>query len=159
MGAAFYAWAKNHGGIRIRGGTARSYYLGMETAGLAIPGAPRPLQAVCVVPQGMEEGTEVDVPAQQIGLVVGQAARFRFFASSTRPQDQPGNLLKSWTEEELVETDALETILDVDGEQEQTLVPVRFQSKVTELGMFELWCVSLDAAHRWKLEFNVRGDE
>ena len=42
-GAAYYGWAKVNGGVRIRGGTARSYYIGIETAGLAIPGAPRPL--------------------------------------------------------------------------------------------------------------------
>ncbi len=49
-GAAYYGWTKQHGGMRIRGGTARSYYVGIESAGLAIPGMPRPLQAVCVVP-------------------------------------------------------------------------------------------------------------
>ena len=57
-GAAYYGWTKQHGGMRIRGGTARSYYVGIETAGLAIPGAARPLRALCVVPFGMEEGTE-----------------------------------------------------------------------------------------------------
>ena len=42
-GAAYYGWAKHRGGLRIRGGTARAYYVGIETAGLAVPGAPRPL--------------------------------------------------------------------------------------------------------------------
>jgi hypothetical protein len=45
-GAAYYGWAKRHGGVRIRGGTARSYYVGIESSGLAIPGAPRPLRAL-----------------------------------------------------------------------------------------------------------------
>ncbi len=40
-GAAYYGWAKHRGGLRIRGGTARAYYVGIETAGLAVPGAPR----------------------------------------------------------------------------------------------------------------------
>ena len=60
-GAAVYGWSKVRGGVRIRGGTARSYYVGIESAGLAIPGAARPLRALCVVPIGMEEGTETDV--------------------------------------------------------------------------------------------------
>ena len=81
-GAAYYGWAKQHGGVRIRGGTARAYYVGIETAGLAVPGAPRPLRALCVVPIGMEEGTEADVPCDEIGLVVGEPAQFRFFSSS-----------------------------------------------------------------------------
>ncbi len=38
-GAAYYGWAKHRGGVRIRGGTARAYYVGIETAGLAVPGA------------------------------------------------------------------------------------------------------------------------
>ncbi len=37
-GAAYYGWTKHRGGVRIRGGTARAYYVGIETAGLAIPG-------------------------------------------------------------------------------------------------------------------------
>ncbi|MFM8252510.1 MAG: Hsp70 family protein [Planctomycetota bacterium] len=155
-GAAFYGWTKNRGGVRIRGGTARSYYVGIESAGLAIPGAPRPLRALCVVPFGMEEGTEADVPSAEIGLIVGEPAQFRFFSSPVRKQDQPGTLLKEWTEEELSETDSLETTLPADGLDEETYVPVRFQSKVTELGMFELWCASTRADRRWKLEFNVR---
>ncbi len=44
QGAAYYGWTKERGGVRIRGGVARSYYVGIETAGLAIPGAPRPLR-------------------------------------------------------------------------------------------------------------------
>ena len=66
-GAAYYAAAKTGKGVRIRGGTARAYYVGIETAGLAIPGAPRPLRALCVVPFGMEEGTQADVPSGEIG--------------------------------------------------------------------------------------------
>ena len=73
LGAAYYGWSKHSGGIRIRGGTARSYYIGIETAGLAIPGAPRPLRALCVASQGMEEGTESEVPGGEVGLVVGQS--------------------------------------------------------------------------------------
>ena len=38
LGAACYGWTKHRGGVRIRGGPARSYYVGIETAGLAVPG-------------------------------------------------------------------------------------------------------------------------
>jgi hypothetical protein len=157
-GAAFYAWAKQKGGVRIRGGTARSYYVGIETSGLAIPGAPRPLRALCVVPFGMEEGTEHDVPSGEIGLVVGEPAQFRFFSSPVRKDDRVGDVLTSWTDEELGETDSLEATLPADDSLEQTYVPVRFHSRVTELGVFELWCVSTKSDRRWKLEFSVRDD-
>lgn len=158
-GAAYYAWSKRHGGVRIRGGTARAYYVGIETAGLAVPGAPRPLRALCVVPMGMEEGTEVEVPSGEIGLVVGEPAHFRFFSSSTRRDDRPGDVLPSWTEEQLVETDSLEATLPAEDEAEEHYVPVRFHSKVTELGQLELWCVSTKSDQRWKLEFSVREED
>ena len=156
LGAAFYGWTRTNGSLRIRGGSARSWYVGIETAGLAIPGAPRPLRAVCVVPQGMEEGTECDVPSAEFALAIGQPARFRFFGSTMRSNDRPGVLLQSWTADELVETVNLETELPKDDSSEESWVPVNFQSRVTELGILELWCVNKESGRRWKLELDVR---
>jgi hypothetical protein len=160
-GACHYGWSKQNGGLRIRGGVAASYYVGIETAGLAIPGAPRPLKALCVVPFGMEEGSEADVPGGEIGLVTGHPAKFRFFSSNTRKEDQTGAMLGSWNDEELRETDPLEATLDQQSNDEESTatgdcVPVRFQSRITELGMFELWCIGTGGEGEWKLEFNVR---
>ncbi len=157
-GACFYGWTREHGGVRIRGGAARSYYVGIETAGLAVPGAGRPLKALCVVPQGMEEGTDADVPADAIGLIVGEQARFRFFSSSVRKSDQPGVMLARWSADEIQETDSLETTLPADAEAEDGWVPVRFCSRITELGVLELWCVHETTGKRWKLEFGIRDD-
>jgi hypothetical protein len=157
-GAAYYGRAKAGKGVRIRGGAARGYYVGIETAGLAIPGAPRPLRALCVVPHGMEEGTEIDVPGDEIGLVVGEPATFRFFSSSTRKHDAPGEILPNATSPDLEETDSMEANLPRPENSEEDYVPVRFHSKIDELGVFELWCVSTISAQRWKLEFSVRPD-
>ena len=156
-GAAFYCFAKNNGGIRIRGGTARSYYIGIETAGLAIPGAPRPLTALCVVPHGMEEGTSTDVPGDGIGLVVGEPVRFRFFSSNLR-KDDAGQRLPATSLNELEETDSMEAELDQQEGVDDEFVPVRFESTINELGTFELWCVHTESDARWKLEFSVRDD-
>lgn len=156
IGAAFYGWSKKHGGIRIRGGVAHAYYVGIESAGLAIPGAMRPLHALCVVPIGMEEGTEVDVPSGEIGLVHGEQADFRFFSSAVRKEDRPGDLLQHWDESELRETTPLTATLTADSSVTEPYVPVRFQSRITELGMFELWCIGVHGEGSWKLEFNVR---
>jgi hypothetical protein len=104
----------------------------------------------------MEEGDQVDVPSEAIGLVVGEPAHFRFFSSSVRKEDQPGDLLTSWTDEELCETDSLEAELTADASFDEPYVPVRFCSKITELGTFELWCVMINSDRRWKLEFSVR---
>ncbi|QDT37786.1 Hsp70 family protein [Stratiformator vulcanicus] len=157
-GAAFYAQSKQQGGIRIRGGTARSYYVGIESSGLAIPGLPRPLRALCVVPFGMEEGSSVEVPSTEVGVVVGEPAQFRFFSSPSRKQDAPGDLLPGVDDEELAETDPLETTLEQSDDSEETFVPVSFEANVTELGMLELWCRHAESDRRWKLEFSVRDD-
>ena len=159
LGAAYYGWSKQSGGIRIRGGTARSYYIGIETAGMAIPGAPRPLRALCVAPQGMEEGTEVEVPGGEVGLVVGEAARFRFFSSTMRSDDQVGAQLDRWTPDELVESEPMELTLTSESARDEPFVPVRFVSRVTELGMFELWCHATRADDAWKMELNIRDGE
>jgi hypothetical protein len=156
LGAAYYGWSKQSGGIRIRGGTARAYYIGIETAGLAIPGAARPLRALCVAPQGMEEGTETEVPGKEVGMVVGTPARFRFFSSTVRGDDRVGTTLDRWTAEELVESEPIELTLTSDSAGEDPFVPVRFISRVTELGMFELWCHSTRSDDQWKMEFNIR---
>ena len=156
LGAAYYGWAKRRGGIRIRGGTARSYYIGIETAGLAIPGAPRPMRALCVAPRGMEEGTDAEVPSQEVGVIVGRPAKFRFFSSTTRRDDQPGNSLDRWPAGELIESDPIQTTLQSDSAEDDSCLPVKFQSRVTELGMFELYCISTKSDERWKMEFNAR---
>ncbi len=100
----------------------------------------------------------MDVPGEEIGLIVGQPAQFRFFSSSTRRHDKPGDVLSSWSPDDLAETDSLETMLPADESLEEAYVPVRFQSHITELGVLELWCVSAQAKKRWKLEFSVRED-
>ncbi len=157
-GAACYGWTQERGGVRIRGGVARSYYVGIEASTPAIPGAPRPLHALCVVPFGMEEGTKVDVPSSEIGLVLGEPVQFRFFSSASRKQDVPGDLIQEWDDSELTESDPLETSLPADQSVDEPYVPVQFESHVTELGVFELWCVSTTTKGRWKLEFSVRDE-
>ena len=160
-GAAFYGRTKRAGGVRIRGGTARSYYVGVESGGLAIPGVPRPLNAVCVVPFGMEEGTDADVPGGEVGLTVGEESRFRFFATPDRHADDPGDVLTGPAVSALNETDPVVATLDSDADGPRH-VPVRFHSAVNELGLLELWCVEArptgDEPRRWKLEFSVRDD-
>jgi len=155
-GAAYYGRIKQQGGLRIRGGTARSYYIGIETAGLAVPGAPRPLHAVCVVPHGMEEGTSLVVPGEEIGLVVGEPVHFRFFSSASRTGDTAGQRLTSWKEDELEETDSLEAELTAAENADGGYVPVTIETRVTELGTLELWCASSVSDEKWKLEFSVR---
>src|SRR5438045_8429292 len=71
-GAAYYGWVRHGHGIRIRGGTARAYYIGVEAAVPAVPGFEPPVKALCVAPFGIEEGSRADIPTQEFALVVGE---------------------------------------------------------------------------------------
>jgi len=153
-GAAYYGKARRGRGVRIRSGASRTYYIGIESAMPAVPGMEAPLKALCVVPFGMEEGTEAAIPGREFGLVVGEPAEFRFLSSSVRKQDHVGSLLEDWGAD-IEELSPLEVTLKLDGQQ-GTVVPVRIETRVTELGTLEVWCVSRDGTQRWKLELNIR---
>jgi hypothetical protein len=156
-GAAIYGRHRATGkGMRIKAGTSRSYYIGLEASMLAVPGFRPPVKALCVVPQGMQEGTELLIEGRTFGLVTGQAAEFRFFSSTVRSGDMPGQILPD-AERELEETSLLEVELpalpDVSAGQ---VVPVQMESVVTELGTLELWMKHTNSDRRWKVEFEVR---
>jgi molecular chaperone DnaK (HSP70) len=153
-GAAYYGLVRRGKGIRIRGGAARAYYIGIESSLPAVPGSPPPLKALCVVPFGMEEGTETDVPGQEFGLIVGEPVEFRFLGSNVRRNDTVGLMVEEW-EGTIEELSPLSVTLEGPGKEGRT-VPVHLHSKVTEIGTLELSCLSRDGKDRWKLEFNVR---
>ena len=151
-GAAYYGLARRGRGVRIHGGVPRAYYVGIESAMPSIPGFPAPLKALAVVPFGMEEGSEHRIPNREFGLIVGQPAEFRFFTSAARKNDQPGDMIEDF-DDDLQELSPMEVAFG--GESSAEVVPVSFETVVTETGMLQLWCVSRDG-RRWKLEFNVR---
>jgi hypothetical protein len=155
QGAACFGQVRHGKGIRIRGGTARAHYIGIETAMPAVPGMPPPIRAMCLAPMGMEEGTSAELPGQDLGLVVGEPAQFRLFASSVRRDDKVGTLVEEW--EELEELPLVETTLPA-GERTVEVVPVRLRAHVTEVGTLELECVE-KSGKAWKLQFNLRGQE
>jgi molecular chaperone DnaK (HSP70) len=152
-GAAYYGLARHGRGVRIRGGVPRTYYIGVESAMPSIPGFPAPMKALTVVPFGMEEGADIRIPGREFGLVAGQQAEFRFFTSVTRRNDQPGDLIEDFGDA-LEELPPMEATMAA-GEGAAEVVPVSFESVVTETGMLQLWCVARDG-RKWKLEFNVR---
>lgn len=156
-GASFHGRTRvTQKGIRIKAGAARSYYIGLESSMPAVPGFKPPIKALCVVPQGMQEGSELLIEGRDFGLLTGQPAEFRFYSSAVRSGDQPGQILPD-AERELEETSSLEINLpslpDVPAGQ---VVPVQINSVVTELGTLELWMKHMNSDRRWKIEFQVR---
>lgn len=158
-GAAYYGAVRRGQGVRIRGGIASSYYVGIESAMPAIPGMAPPMEALCVAPFGMEEGTSVDVPSQQFGLIIGQPVNFQFFGSTVRRDDLAGTHLDHWGPDELEELPEIQVTLPVsEGRREGEVVPVTLASRVTELGTLYLEAIAADNGQKWHVEFDVRDD-
>ena len=157
-GAAYYGYVRRGPGVRIRGGTAKSYYVGIESAMPAVPGMEPPIEAMCIAPFGMEEGSEAELPPQEVGLVVGEPVRFRFFGSSVRREDKVGTVLEHWAQGELEELEEIEADLPTQDRSPGEVVPVRLQAVVTEVGTLRLDAVSRNGDERWKVELNVRGE-
>lgn len=156
-GAAYYGLSKQGKGVRIRGGIASAFYVGIESALPAIPGLPMPMDALCVAPFGMEEGSFVEVTNQTFGLVIGEPVQFQFFGSTTRRDDQAGEQLEDWSAEELSELAPIQLTLDVCKDKKQgDVVPVTLTAQVTELGTLRLEAIALDKSQKWHVEFDVR---
>ncbi len=158
-GAAYYGFVRQGKGVRIKGGTAAAYYVGIESAMPAVPGLAPDIVALCIAPFGMEEGTSEELPNDEFGLVVGEPVRFRFFASTIRREDKVGTRLDYWTDEELAELDELDITLPEEGRRSGEIVPVHLCAAVTEVGTLELQAVSQKDSSRWKIEFDVRAGE
>lgn len=158
-GAAYYGFVRKGRGVRIKGGTAAAYYVGIESAMPAVPGLAPEIEALCIAPFGMEEGTQEELPDDEFGLVIGEPVRFRFFASNSRREDKVGTRLEYWTDEELSELDEIEITLPEEGRRPGEVVPVHLCAAVTEVGTLELQAVSQKDSGRWKIEFDVRAGE
>jgi molecular chaperone DnaK (HSP70) len=159
-GAAYYGFVRKGKGVRIKGGTAACYYVGIESAMPAIPGLAPEIEALCLAPFGMEEGTEINLPDDEFGLIIGEPVRFRFFASKNRREDAAGMRLDYWQEDELEELAEIEVTLPEDGHKAGEIVPVHLRAAFTEVGTLELHAVSARNEASWKIEFDVRaGDE
>ncbi len=158
-GAAYYGLVRKGKGVRIKGGTAAAYYVGIESAMPAVPGLAPAIVALCIAPFGMEEGTSEELPNNEFGLVVGEPVRFRFFASTSRREDKVGARLDYWTNDELAELAELDMTLSDEGRRPGEIVPVHLCAAVTEVGTLELQAVSQKDSGRWKIEFDVRAGE
>jgi molecular chaperone DnaK (HSP70) len=156
-GAASYGRTKHSGsGLRIKAGSAQSYYVGVESSMPAIPGFKPPISAICVVPYAMEEGAEQILESRSFGLVTGKKVSFRFFSSKTRTQDVLGTMVPN-AEKELEESEKLQVELNSGNKEENgQIVPVLLHTKLNELGTMELWMQNPETNQKWKLEFDIR---
>jgi molecular chaperone DnaK (HSP70) len=149
QGAAYYGVVRRGGGIRIGGGTARSFYVGLETQNVARPW-------MCVVPRDAQEGDEIAIAGHDFDLLMGQPVVFPLASSSVRPDDRPGDLIAA-DPDSVRELPPLQSLMRLGRKAKAEHVPVSLVTRVTEVGTIELWCQSRTDARRWRLQIQLRG--
>ena len=150
-GAAYYGLVRRGLGVKIAGGTARSFYIGLNV------GDGEKTKAVCVAPQGLEEGQEIEVLDMEFELLIRSPVHFPFFSSSTRPLDGVGDLVET-KDSGLTALPPIYTVLKSGRRSKAELVRVRLHTILTEVGTLELWCEAAEGDRRWRLQFEVRHD-
>jgi molecular chaperone DnaK (HSP70) len=153
-GAAHYAWLRHTGGKRIGGGIARSYYIAVGSAEEQKTDN-GPMTVVCVVPQHLEEGQEIELKKPELELALGQPVAFPLYTSTVRGDDTAGAVLQV-APEQLLQLPSLHTVLRGGKRAGAKHVPVTLAARSTAIGTLELFCVAREGNNRWRLEFNVR---
>jgi len=154
-GAAYHGFVRHRGGIRIRGGTARAIYVGVETAAPAIPGLPPPMNAICVAPFGLEHGASAAPMDDELGLVVGEPVRVVFFGSTDRRDDRVGSRAPSVRD--LSPLGELELTLPASSGSEGEVLPVRLAASVADDGTLRLHAFPRGGGDPVVLEFDLPG--
>lgn len=152
-GAAYYGLVRRGLGVRIGGGSARSYYLGL---GAAHPvDEPDVVTGLCLVHRGMEEGEEVEITEPALEVLANRAVSFPLYASSTRTGERAGQLVSA-ERDTLTELPPIRTVLRFGKKLAIRKLPVHVQTHLSEVGTLEVWCRSLTTDHRWRLQFQLR---
>lgn len=156
-GAAYYGMVRRGHGVRIRGGLAHSYYVGVDV-GETEPDAPEEQTvdstAICLLPAGVEEGHEVRLP-RAFALLIRQPVEFPLFMSATRTTDAPGQLV-GIDPEQLTALPPIRTVLQSGRKSAADVVHVNLHARLTAIGTLELWAQEITGERQWRLQFDVR---
>lgn len=153
-GAAYYGMVRRGLGVRISGGLAHSYYIGVQGP----DGKPA---AVCLLPAGVEEGVTVDLAERTFELLIRQPVEFALYVSSTRTTDRPGTLL-AVDPEQMTALPPIRTVLQSGRKSGEATVRVQLYARLNEIGTLEVWCAERTEeekegrGRKWKLQFDIR---
>ena len=156
-GAVAYGLARRGLGLRIGGGSARSYFLIVDAKDRG-QGPAR--QGVCILPRGAEEGEEISLRDRTFSLRLGRPVRFHLVGTTADVRHvRPGELVDIEDGDRYKDLPPIAAVLDdADAPEAHKEVPVRLASALTEVGTLEMSCVHAeDARKRWKLELQLRG--
>jgi len=146
VGAAYYGLVKMGHGVRVGSGSARSYYLGIDTR--------QGKQAMCIVERGQEEGSENNFDSKTFEVLANQPVRFDLFSSSYRSGDCVGEIFD--VDDSFSLLPPLQTVIQYGKSAIQKQIPIIIETQYSELGALSIWCKAKSTAHRWQLRFELR---
>ncbi|HEX8353978.1 MAG TPA: Hsp70 family protein [Pyrinomonadaceae bacterium] len=155
VGAAYYARVRRMGGVRVSGGSARGYYIGVQQVGQGVGAGQGARTAVCVLPRGTEEGTRLELGGREFTALTNRPVSFTLYSTTTR-HDEQGEAVR-FEEGELHHHAPLVTVLRYGKRSRHIELDVRLTAHFTEVGTLELWCEAPKTGHRWRLQFQLRG--
>ncbi len=147
-GAAYYGQVRRGIGLRIGAGSARTYYIGLRSDDV--------LEGICVLPAGINEGTTLPLLDREFSVLANRSVSFKLFSSRTR-HDALGEVVVL-NEADVDHHPPLVTMLRYGRRLRERHLNVRLRASFTEVGTLELWFESRDTPHRWRLQFELRGE-
>jgi molecular chaperone DnaK (HSP70) len=149
-GAACFGLARRGHGLRIGGGSPRTYYVALADE----PTTAGRVRAVCVLPRGAEDGTNWRLDQRTFTVAANRPLSFTLLSSLTR-RDAVGDVVD--VEPAAVHRHApLVTELRFGRRSVQAEVRVALEVRATEVGTLELWLLAPETGHRWRLQFQLR---
>ena len=145
IGAAYYGRVRRGAGLRVKAGSASTYYIGMRSE--------QTIKAVCVLPSGTNEGTTLTLD-RDFSVLTNRPVSFHLYSSRIRHDAHGG--IADLVPDELHRHAPLVTLLRYGKKLQPMELTVRLSVSFTEVGTLELWCESMSSPHRWRLQFELR---
>jgi molecular chaperone DnaK (HSP70) len=146
IGAAYYGRLRRGAGLRVKAGSASTYYIGMRSE--------HTIKAVCVLPSGTNEGTTLPLLDREFSVLTNRPVSFHLYSSTIRHDAHGG--IADLDPEQVHRHAPLVTLLRYGKKLQQMELAVRLSVSFTEVGTLELWCESVSSPHRWRLQFELR---
>ena len=144
VGAAYYGRVRRGKGLRVKAGSARTYYIGTRSEG----------NAVCVLPAGTDEGTTLPLD-REFSVLANRPVSFNLYSSRCVTTRTAPSL--SWIRAQVHRHAPLVTLLRYGKKLQPMELAVRLSVSFTEVGTLELWCESVISPHRWRLAIRIAG--
>ncbi|PSW21451.1 molecular chaperone DnaK [Photobacterium sanctipauli] len=156
-GAVAYAKARHGAQLKIGGGSARSFFLALEDK-------KKNRKGLCILPKGLDEGTEIRLKDRKFALTLGEPVRFNLVSSTDDSHTQAGEIFPI-DDDSFVSLPPFIATLDSERDRAELAAnqkdreEVTLACQLTEVGTLQIECVSTnDESKRWKVEFAIRKD-